>query len=156
LFNLKIIATEVFTLLILAILFSKLFVSPNFNEFVIDLIIFLSMVLFSFLLVRSVRTEIKQKEKLEELSEKLKELDARKDEFLSVASHELRAPMTAIKGYLSMIEEGDAGKIPSKAKDFIKEAIDGNERLIRLVNNMLNISRIEEGRLTYQMGDVSL
>jgi len=64
--------------------------------------------------------------------------------------------MTAIKGYLSMILDGDAGKIPGTAIGFLKEAVDGNDRLIRLVNNMLNVSRIEEGRMVYQMGVVNL
>lgn len=94
--------------------------------------------------------------KLQLANRKLKELDERKDEFLSVAAHELRAPMTAIKGYLSMILEGDAGEVSGKIKEFLKDAVQGNDRLIRLVNNMLNVSRIEEGRLTYEMGVVNL
>jgi len=93
---------------------------------------------------------------LQRVNEKLKELDAQKNEFISLAAHELRAPMTAIKGYLSMILDGDAGKIPGTAIGFLKEAVDGNDRLIRLVNNMLNVSRIEEGRMVYQMGVVNL
>ncbi len=93
---------------------------------------------------------------LQNANKKLKELDKRKDEFLSVAAHELRAPMTAIKGYLSMISEGDAGEMTVSMKDFVGEALSGNDRLIRLVNNMLNISRIEEGRLTFEMGNVNL
>jgi len=87
---------------------------------------------------------------------KLKELDKLKDEFLSVAAHELRAPMTAIKGYLSMILEGDAGEINDTVEEYLKQGVEGNDRLIRLVNNMLNVARIEEGRLVYQMGTVSL
>lgn len=93
---------------------------------------------------------------LQVANQKLKELDKRKDEFLSVAAHELRAPMTAIKGYLSMIIEGDTGKISNQVLDFLNNTIEANDRLIRLVNNMLNVSRIEEGRLVYQMGTVNL
>lgn len=95
-------------------------------------------------------------QKLQQANKKLEELDKRKDEFLSVAAHELRAPMTAIKGNLSMILEGDAGEVPAKVNEFLEDAVEGNDRLIRLVNNMLNVSRIEEGRLTYEMGVVSL
>lgn len=93
---------------------------------------------------------------LQVANEKLKELDRQKDEFLSVAAHELRAPMTAIKGYLSMVVEGDGGSLTPQTKDFIGETITANERLIRLVNNLLNISRIEKGRLVYRMGDINL
>jgi len=89
-------------------------------------------------------------------NQKLKDLDKQKDEFISVAAHELRAPMTAIKGFLSMIMEGDAGKVNDKVKDYLSEAVQGNDRLIRLVNNMLNVARIEEGRMVYKMGNVNL
>ena len=94
--------------------------------------------------------------RLRQANEKLQELDQRKNEFLSVAAHELRAPMTAIKGYLSMILEGDAGEISQTVKEYLKQGVEGNDRLIRLVNNMLNVARIEEGRLVYEIGTVSL
>lgn len=87
---------------------------------------------------------------------KLKEMSALKDEFVSVASHELRAPMTTIKGYLSMVLEGDTGKVDPKTKEFLDNAYEGNERMIRLVNNMLNVSRIESGRLVINLTDVRL
>lgn len=87
---------------------------------------------------------------LQHANRRLKEVDAQKDEFLSMAAHELRAPMTAIKGYVSMVLEGDTGDIPEKARGFLADTNNITDRLIRLVNNMLNVSRIEEGRLTYQ------
>jgi signal transduction histidine kinase len=156
LFDIRVFTTELLTIAIWTILFVKIFFSRNLGEVGIDAFVFVLTIAFGILLIRSVRNEIKQKEKLLELSEKLEDLDKRKDEFLSVAAHELRAPMTAIKGYLSMVIEGDGGKLTPQDEDFIKEAINGNERLIRLVNNLLNISRIEEGRLTFEMGDVHL
>jgi signal transduction histidine kinase len=59
--------------------------------------------------------------------------------------------MTAIKGYISMVVGGDAGEITEKARSFLTDANVINERTIRLINNMLNVSRIEEGRMVYQM-----
>jgi len=76
-----------------------------------------------------------------------KELEQAKDEFLSIASHELRTPMTAIKGYLSMLLEGDAGPLPQQAKDFLNEIYIANERLVKLVEDILNVSRLESERL---------
>ncbi|KKQ26349.1 MAG: Two-component hybrid sensor and regulator [Microgenomates group bacterium GW2011_GWC1_37_12b] len=87
---------------------------------------------------------------MEELTQKLKDLDQQKNEFISMAAHELRAPMTAIKGYISMILEGDTGDIPEKARGFLADATSINDRMVRLVNNMLNVSRIEEGRMSFQ------
>lgn len=87
---------------------------------------------------------------------KLQDLSKLKDEFVSVASHELRAPMTTIKGYISMILDGDAGQVPAKVVEYLKSAYDSSERMIRLVNNMLNVSRIESGRLIMSLSDIQI
>ena len=94
--------------------------------------------------------------KLKNVNKELKSLDKLKDEFLNVAAHELRAPLTAVKGYLSMILDGDAGKVNKKVEDFLNGALVGTEREIRLVNDMLDVSRIEERRLVYNRGEVEL
>ncbi len=93
---------------------------------------------------------------LESVNEKLKFLDKQKTEFLNVASHELRAPMTAIKGYISMTQSGDGGEIPVAAQELLSEAATETDRMIRLVNNMLNVARIEEGRMVFAEGQVHL
>ncbi|OGG08919.1 hypothetical protein A2154_02965 [Candidatus Gottesmanbacteria bacterium RBG_16_43_7] len=86
----------------------------------------------------------------------LQELDKLKDEFVSLASHELRTPMTAIKGSLSTILEGYAGDVSDQAKEFLTAAYNENDRLLRLVNNLLNISRIEAGRLKFEIHNIKL
>lgn len=86
---------------------------------------------------------------LRSANDKLQELDKLKDEFVSLASHELRTPMTAIKGSLSTILDGYTGEVSAQAKEFLTAAYNENDRLIRLVNNLLNISRIEAGRFTF-------
>ncbi len=130
---------------------NALIFSPSLSQKITNVIVFILYVPFGYLLVRSVKVEIEQKEKLVQLSEKLKELDSQKNEFISMAAHELRSPLTGIKGYVSMILEGDTGEIPKKARDFLVDIKNINDRLIRLVNNMLNVSRIEEGRMVYQI-----
>lgn len=163
LLDMKAIATEALTVVIWAILFSQLLVKQTLPETAVDLFVFLVMLVFGVLLIRSVSKEVRQRKKLQVLSrdlsyanEKLEELDKQKDEFINVAAHELRAPMTAIKGFLSMVNEGDTGGVSDKTREYITDAINGNERLIRLVNNMLNISRIEEGRMVFDMGTIKL
>jgi len=85
-----------------------------------------------------------------------RQLDKMKDEFVSVASHELRTPMTAIKGLLSMIFEGDFGQINNDLKDPLKDVATSTERLIELVNDMLDVSRIESGRLKFTITEAPL
>lgn len=81
------------------------------------------------------------------LFRKIKEVDEMKDEFISMTSHELRTPITAIKGYLSMFLEGSFGKLPATATQNIKVVYDASDRLALLIEDLLNVSRIEQGRL---------
>ncbi|OGK23314.1 hypothetical protein A3H80_03930 [Candidatus Roizmanbacteria bacterium RIFCSPLOWO2_02_FULL_37_19] len=93
---------------------------------------------------------------LQDANRKLQELDQMKDDFVSVASHELRTPMTAIKSYLWMALEGKGGALKDKQRYYLDRAYNSTDRLIKLVNDMLNISRIESGRITVEMKKVDL
>ena len=92
---------------------------------------------------------------VEEDISRLKELDRLKSEFVSIASHELRTPMTAIKGYVSMILDGDYGRIPQKLSEPLKDVFDSTERLIKLVNDLLNLSRIEGNRIRIELAELN-
>ncbi|HLE24151.1 MAG TPA: GAF domain-containing protein [Thermodesulfobacteriota bacterium] len=93
---------------------------------------------------------------LKKTNEKLKELDVMKDEFVSMSSHELRTPMSAIAGYVSMLFEGDFGELPSEAKDALTDVNTATQRLISLVNDILDVSRIEQGRLELKILEFDL
>ncbi len=93
---------------------------------------------------------------LKETNKRLVKLDEAKDEFISMASHQLRTPLTTIKGYLSMLLDGDAGKIPKKQKDFIDLAFVSSQRMVHLISDMLNVSRISTGRLTIDKDSLDL
>lgn len=88
------------------------------------------------------------------LFRKLKEVDQMKDDFISVASHELRTPITGIRGYLSMILDGSMGQIPPAVKDSLTLVNQSAERLNGLVEDLLNVSRIEQGRLDLELQPV--
>ena len=85
-----------------------------------------------------------------------RQLDKLKDEFVSIASHELRTPMTAIKGLISMIFEGDYGAINEEMKEPLSDISASTQRLIELVNDMLDVSRIEGGRIKYQLNNINI
>lgn len=88
---------------------------------------------------------------------RLRELDAAKDEFVSMASHQLRTPLTSVKGYISMVLEGDAGEINATQRTFLTEAFTSSERMVQLIGNFLNVSRIRTGNFTidFHPGDVA-
>lgn len=105
----------------------------------------------------TLREEVKKATaELERKNEQLRELDKAKDEFISMASHQLRTPLTAIKGYLSMLLEGDAGEIRVSQYDFVNEAFNGANRMVGLINDLLNVSRMETGRFFLEPAEVDM
>lgn len=84
---------------------------------------------------------------LAEANRKLREIDELKSRFLSVATHELRTPLTVILGYNSMLAESLDARLDEEERATLRESITACKRLIRLINSMLDISRIEAGRM---------
>src|SRR3989344_2075389 len=82
-----------------------------------------------------------------EMTQGLKQLQELKDEFVFIAAHELKTPVAAIKGYLSLVLDGFAGPVSDQIKEFIGKVMNANTRLIRLVEDLLEVARSEAGRL---------
>lgn len=90
------------------------------------------------------------------LFKKLKELDQMKSDFLSIATHELKSPMAVISGYIDMVLEQKETKINEVAEKYLKKALDQTNRLSILVADLLNVSRIEQGRIKYDYSEVKI
>jgi len=163
LMNIRVIATELFTFLIIAMLFLNIFSFQSLTELVTNIAIFFGTLIFGILLVRSVLKEVKTREqiqkiarKLEEANKRLRQIDKVKSEFISIASHQLRTPLSIIKGYSSMALEGDYGKFTPEQKQIMNKILSSTERLIGLVEDLLNISRLEQGRIGFEFKKKSL
>lgn len=154
LFNVKVVLTQTFVLLIAILLLVQSVIASDLPDFLWSLALFIIFLIFGYFLIKSVIREIEQRERLEKLAfaleqanVELKQMDKAKSEFVSIASHQLRTPLTAIKGYLSMMTEGTYGKVPPKIREKMKNVAESNDRLIRLVNELLSLSRIETGKI---------
>ena len=82
---------------------------------------------------------------VEDISERRK-IERMKNEFVSVVGHELRTPLTSIRGSLGLLAGGIAGELPSEAEQMVRLAVDNTDRLVRLVNDMLELERFDAGR----------
>lgn len=94
--------------------------------------------------------------KWQKANKELQRLDDAKSEFLSIASHQLRTPTTIIKGYISMMREGSFGRVPKVVQENLDKVSVATERLLNLIENLLDISRIEAGRLEFEIVPVDL
>jgi signal transduction histidine kinase len=88
--------------------------------------------------------------KLRHTNDKLKQMDETKDEFISMASHQLRTPLTSVKGYLSMVLEGDAGDVPEMQQKLLNQAFVSSQRMVYLIADLLNVSRLRTGKFVIE------
>lgn len=86
----------------------------------------------------------------------LQKLDEAKDEFVSMASHQLRTPLTSVKGYIDMVLEGDAGAITDMQRHLLGEAFTSSERMVHLINDFLNVSRLQTGKFMIDRRPIDL
>jgi len=87
---------------------------------------------------------------------KLKALDETKDEFITMASHQLRTPLTSVKGYLSMVLEGDAGKLNANQQKLLQQSFISSQRMVYLISDLLNLSRLNTGKFVIESTPVDL
>ncbi len=148
LFEIKVILTELLVAIMGILLLILPLMMPTSGLKLLTTILFLLFCVFGYLLISYTHQEIKKKEELQRAYNELKELDESKTMFLSIASHQLRTPLSAMKGYLSMVLSGDYGtKIEGQVKEFLEKVYQSNERLINLVNDLLDITRLQMGRM---------
>jgi signal transduction histidine kinase len=97
-----------------------------------------------------------RKEELEKINEQLKELDRMKSDFVANVAHELKTPLTIIKGNLDNIDQGFAGEVQPKQKEILEDVFRVISRLSRLINDLLDISKIESGKMELNKEDLDI
>ncbi|MCZ2846057.1 MAG: ATP-binding protein [Candidatus Bathyarchaeota archaeon] len=170
LFGIRVILTEILVGAIGIVLLIQAITAETLGWRIFGVVLLVLFIIFGYLLIQTTLQEIKRRKEIENLSEKVKisnirleaalkaleKLDKAKTEFLSIASHQLRTPLTAVKGYLAMLQEGLYGKFSEGALKIFQKIYASNERLIELVNSLLDISRIEVGRMEFNIEDIQI
>lgn len=161
--DIKTITAEVIVTVLNLVTLTELFFSRSSTEFVLRGAVLAVIFVFSVFLVRAIKKEIQRREEitnlaraLKEANARLQELDAAKSEFLGIAAHQLRTPLSIIKGYISMILEGDYGQVAAAAVKPLQNVYTSNEQLIHLVDDFLDVTRIETGRVELNLQPTDL
>lgn len=162
-FNVKLIGVQALVVGLILLIGSQLFFVKELINYILVAITFILAAAFGIVLIRSVKEEVRRKEELQEIShtlavanERLKELDTAKSEFISIASHQLRTPLTAIRGYISLVLEGSYGKVTPSVQEVLNKVYLVNNRMGQLVEDLLSISRIESGRVQYNFTETQI
>jgi signal transduction histidine kinase len=169
-FSIKLIGAQALVVSLVLLIGSQFFfIQNNTNRILTGITLALS-VGFGYFLIKSVKKEVEQREALElankeinerkeqlqmmadklaQANDQLRKLDNAKTEFISIASHQLRTPITAIKGFASLLLEGSYGDISESVHGALEKVYSSAERLVSLIEDLLNVSRIESGRMTF-------
>lgn len=162
-FKIKLLATEALMAGQLILLCSLLLVRSIESAQIIAVGTILFFSVLGTLLIKSVRAEVTQREEIEKLAtnlestnERLRVVDQQKSEFVSIASHQLRSPLTAIRGYTSMILDGNYGSAPKEMNEVLGRIHESAKLMAFSIEDFLNVSRIESGNMKYNCADFNL
>lgn len=169
-FNIKILGAQMLVWTLVILIGSEfLFVESLVNKILIGLTLLIST-LVGLIIIRGVKREILQREKIENLAERLtksytqleitnnrlKELDQLKSEFISLANHQISSPLTAIKGYLSLIQEKHYGEVTKEIEEVLQIIQQSTNKTISAVKNFLDLVSIQQGEIKNEFTNFNL
>ena len=176
-FRIKLIGAHALVVVMILLVGSQFFFAENTTSIILTGVTLALSLGFGYMLIMSVGQEVERKEELEiankEINERkeqlqlmadklslandqLRKLDNAKTEFISIASHQLRTPITAIKGFASLLLEGSYGEISEGVHGALEKVYASSERLVNLIEDLLNVSRIESGRMQFAFEKASV
>jgi signal transduction histidine kinase len=164
LFQFRFVSTQVLAYVLIIMVGSQLIFIEDTTSRTLSLITLAVSLFMGVLLIENAKREEEARIRIEDLAktlkdtnsnldranERLKEMDQAKNEFLSIASHQLRAPITAVRGYSANILEGVYGKVPEKLKDPLETVQESARLMASSIEDYLNISRIEQNNMKYE------
>ena len=161
LLNVKMVSTEILAFVLTIATLIEVIITSDPLILVFRSGVFLLVLAFSILLIKSVRKEVEQREELERLAGDLKQANAKledlsrlKTQLLSLASHQIKSPLAAIKGFTEILIEGIYGQVNDKVKETLVKMKKSADGLVNLIDTLLNVRKVEEGRMDYQFARI--
>jgi signal transduction histidine kinase len=149
LFNVKVIATELLIFALWLFLFVRMLLADTFAAQMLEASLLAVSLGIGVLLIRSVGREVAQREEIERLS-------AEKSEFMTFASHEIRNPITAMRGLASLIVDGTTGAVPIETKDAAQKILVAGHDVLNIISTYLSKSKMELGQIKYDSAPFDL
>lgn len=163
LLRMDMLATEALVVVLWFVLLARVVTAESWRETMAGAVLLACATALGALLVRGVSREASAMQDLRRLvsdlmiaNRRLRLLDEQKSGFISIASHQLRTPITAIKGYASMAIEHSFGDVDSGVRAPLEKILASSESLVALVENLLEVSRLEEGNMEFAFRSVDL
>lgn len=164
-FQFRLLGTQVLAYALIIMAGSQFLFLQDSAESTLSLVTLGMSILLGILLLQNAKKEADVRERVEKLAAqlqgantglaeantRLRELDKQKTEFISFATHQLRSPLTSMRGYASLILEGELGPVTDTIKDGVQTILTSTKTLISLVENYLNVSRMELGTMKYDL-----
>lgn len=155
--NIKVVAAEILSALIAGMTLLEVFMVETTAQRIYKTGVFAVVSTLSALMVRSIIREAKRKEELQGLfdkltvdNEELQKISTAKTDFISMATHQMRTPLTTAKGFLSLFMDGTFGELSPKQKETFQILERNNNRMATLIEDLLNVSKIESGHMEFK------
>lgn len=148
LLNLRVATTAVLAFIVTVFTFVNVVYSTGASAVALNVTAFIIVLLGSIRLTRDTISLVQQREEIEKLSQE-------KSEFMSFASHEIRNPITAMRGYASLLFDGTVGEVSPQVKDISQKILVNGDTVLSLISEFLNKSKVELGQISYTVVDIN-
>ena len=151
LFNVRVIATEIFAFVLTIVTLVQIVFSTSTPELIFRIGSFLVVLAFVILLIRSVLNEVRQRERIEKLAEELSETNERQEGLIHFISHEVKGFLARYMGAFAGLTDGDYGALPDPAKELVSQLLPQSRKDSKMVMDLLQASNLKKGMVTFQM-----
>ena len=149
LFNIKVLLTQALTILLCLVLFARLFGEAGLDAQIIDGLVLVTMAIFGFFLVQSVKREVEQREKIQKLAEELQEIDDRQETLIHFIGHEVKGYLTKSSNTFASLSENDFGPLPEALKPWVDRALADSRQGVASVESILKAANLKKGTVSY-------